>query len=330
MPIFDIVVVGGVLFGLGTFITFARQGHKVPVLEASPSLQIVGDAIACIANHARVLEGWGLLDRFRQVAPRDLGIMHHRCFSNAEISLVKTWTIFLPRLDIPSYILSRQGYQQFLYDEAVKLGVIVSLNNRVGKVDDNQDQPEITLTDGSRHQADLIVGRDECTSQTNCYRAVLTREQVAQDPDLKEFTETMNFWMAPNRLIIQSVMAGIGSVAINLYHPGHGGTAGSWKSSGDVNQMREDAAHAMAPYVEQGCAVVMEDVATLAECVARVKATNDLPQLLRTCEDIRRPRSELISRTAAIVGKIWQIPDGPGQERHDERMRQAPLYSAAS
>ncbi|SCO82749.1 uncharacterized protein FRV6_06962 [Fusarium oxysporum] len=79
----------------------------------------------------------------------------------------------------------------------------------------------------------------ECTSKTNCYRSVWTREQAAQDPDLQEITKTMNFWMAPNRLIIQSVMADIGSVAINLYHPEDSGTAGSWKAPGDVDQMRE-------------------------------------------------------------------------------------------
>lgn len=73
----------------------------------------------------------------------------------------------------------------------------------------------------------------------NCYRTVLSREEVAKHPELEEFTKTMNFWMAPNRLVIQSVMADVGGVAINLYHPGDSGTAGSWKAPGDVNRMRE-------------------------------------------------------------------------------------------
>lgn len=79
--------------------------------------------------------------------------------------------------------------------------------------------------------------------------------------------------------------------------------------------------------VVKGCATGMEDAAALAECVSRAKSCNDLPQLLRVCEEIRRPRVELIKRAAAMLGKVWQMPDGPGQEQRDERMRATPIYS---
>lgn len=79
----------------------------------------------------------------------------------------------------------------------------------------------------------------ESRGQTNCYRAVIPYEEVVNDPDLVEFTKTMNFWMGPDRLIIQSNMADIGSVALNLYHPSNTGTTGSWKAPGDVLEMRD-------------------------------------------------------------------------------------------
>lgn len=85
MSKFDIIVVGGGLVGLGVSIALARQGHRVRVVEAGPSLQIVGDAIASTANHTRVLERWGLLDRFREIAPKDLGVMQHRRYNTGEI-----------------------------------------------------------------------------------------------------------------------------------------------------------------------------------------------------------------------------------------------------
>lgn len=85
MAAFDMIIVGGGLVGLGAAIANARQGHRVHILEASPSLQVVGDAIASTANHTRVLERWGLLEGFRKAAPRDLGLMQHRRYANAEI-----------------------------------------------------------------------------------------------------------------------------------------------------------------------------------------------------------------------------------------------------
>lgn len=59
-----------------------------------------------------------------------------------------------------SYILSREGYQKFLYDEATNIGASVRFNSRVDKVEDNADRPVVTLTDGSRYEADVIVGCD--------------------------------------------------------------------------------------------------------------------------------------------------------------------------
>lgn len=57
-------------------------------------------------------------------------------------------------------MISRKGYQAFLYAEAKKLGVQVRFNNRVVTFEDLTNRPAILLADGARLEADLVVGAD--------------------------------------------------------------------------------------------------------------------------------------------------------------------------
>ncbi len=59
-----------------------------------------------------------------------------------------------------SYILSRPGYQRFLYEEAGKLGVKFRFGSSAETVEDNATRPILILKNGERIEADLIVGAD--------------------------------------------------------------------------------------------------------------------------------------------------------------------------
>jgi salicylate hydroxylase len=59
-----------------------------------------------------------------------------------------------------SYILSRRGYQRFLFEEAEKRGVQFRFGSPAESIEDNTTRPVLILKNGDRIEADLIVGAD--------------------------------------------------------------------------------------------------------------------------------------------------------------------------
>jgi 2-polyprenyl-6-methoxyphenol hydroxylase-like FAD-dependent oxidoreductase len=59
-----------------------------------------------------------------------------------------------------SYILSRRGYQQLLFEEAEKRGVQFRFGSPAETIRDNAERPVLTLKNGIRIEADLIIGAD--------------------------------------------------------------------------------------------------------------------------------------------------------------------------
>ena len=177
-----------------------------------------------------------------------------------------------------SYILSRPGYQRFLYEETEKRGVKFRFGNPAETVEDNATRPVLILKNGDRIGADLIVGADgmcfikslSCnkssilhenlrssspgvksivrksiypdiaiSSEQNCYRASITLSKLQADPELSALTNTFDFWMGPQHLVIAGPSSDDDQYSMALYHPGNTGTAGEWKKPGDLAHMRE-------------------------------------------------------------------------------------------
>ena len=61
-----------------------------------------------------------------------------------------------------------------------------------------------------------------------------------------------------------------------------------WTSKSGKVVLVGDSAHAMLQFLAQGAAMATEDAAALAECVARVKSTDDIPGVLRAFERARK------------------------------------------
>lgn len=65
-PIFSIIIVGGGVAGLAASIGLRRKGHHVTVLESTPTLQTLGGSLLIPPSAARVLDSYGLWERFRK------------------------------------------------------------------------------------------------------------------------------------------------------------------------------------------------------------------------------------------------------------------------
>jgi salicylate hydroxylase len=67
--------------------------------------------------------------------------------------------------------------------------------------------------------------------------------------------------------------------------------------------------------------MALEDAATLAECLERVKASADIPATLKAFQQIREPRCKLVQEWSAMKRKRAIIPDGPEQEHRDKNFK---------
>jgi len=74
----------------------------------------------------------------------------------------------------------------------------------------------------------------------------------------------------------------------------------------------------------------IEDGAALAETLERATDAEDIKRVLPAFETIRKSRAELIASASAILGKMWQMPDGEAQRQRDERMKATPIWDAST
>ena len=80
-----------------------------------------------------------------------------------------------------------------------------------------------------------------------------------------------------------------------------------------------DAGHAMLPFMAQGAAQSVEDGATLAACLRRVRSA-EVPAALRRYEQARLPRTARLQTMSAGNKTRFHLPDGPAQRERDSQM----------
>jgi salicylate hydroxylase len=82
-----------------------------------------------------------------------------------------------------------------------------------------------------------------------------------------------------------------------------------------------DACHPMLPYIAQGAAQAVEDVAVLHLAINHVKKPDDLPIFLKAYELARKSRSEYVMTQGGVTGTALHLGDGPEQRARDEKFR---------
>jgi salicylate hydroxylase len=72
----------------------------------------------------------------------------------------------------------------------------------------------------------------------------------------------------------------------------------------------------------------LEDAASLAECLDRIRDTSHIHQALLAFEAIRKPRTTLVSSLGQRNSNYWQLPDGEEQQRRDEKVKTSGFYAS--
>lgn len=156
-----LLVVGGGIAGLATALGVAGRGTPVHVLEAAPEFGEIGAGIQLGPNATRVLDGLGLTDAIARhaVAPGRLRLMD--AVSGEPITELDLGAGFRERFGHPYLVLHRRDLHGVLADACrAHARVTLETDRAVVAVEDLGDGARVRCRDGSRYEADALVGAD--------------------------------------------------------------------------------------------------------------------------------------------------------------------------
>lgn len=252
-----VIICGGGLGGLGAAIALRHKGHSVVVLESAVALSEIGAGIQIPPNSTRILDAYyGLGDKLREhVAwPRTIAIKRYA--TGTVLGRTPLHPHLSEKYGYPYWLIHRADYQRILYDEAIALGAQVILATWVTSID--PDKPSVTISDGTKYFADVVVGADGIRSKVrefvlpdqraiqpnptaNCaYRATVPREVMCADHDTAKLMTDLNSnaWIGHQRHVMAYPIRQGAMYNLVMCHPGQA-KPGVWNEPGDVQQMRE-------------------------------------------------------------------------------------------
>lgn len=209
-----ILVAGGGIGGLTAAIALAQRGHEVEVLERAPELRAVGAGLTVQINAMRAFARIGLEERVAEAGQvmRRGHVLHSDGAVISEIDL----GALAEELGAPSVGIHRAELQRVLVEA---LGSVpLRLGHEVRRFDQDERGVTVTLADGSRREADVLVGADGIHSAIRaqlhgdaapdyagytCWRGVCANRGVVP-PD-----ETSETWGAGRRFGLVPIGGGL-------------------------------------------------------------------------------------------------------------------------
>lgn len=196
-----IMISGASIAGLATAHWLAGSGHEVTVVELAPSARRGGVAIDVRGEALEVAKQMGVHDAILEARVPVADVYR---FLDASGELQATFEPAVDFYDSPEDIeISRDRLSDIL--EAVVPAEVRMLNGlSMSRIEDRGEAVVVTLTDGSRHQADLVVGADGMHS--NVRRLVFGPES--------EVLHHLGLYVA----IVKRCRAGVGLEGSHVYN----------------------------------------------------------------------------------------------------------------
>ena len=167
-------------------------------------------------NAARELIRWGLGDKMEAICSKPSRI-NYRSWLTGEPEGFTDLSTHAKRYSAPYWQVYRPDYHTVLLDAAIAAGATVRKGQAV--VGYRPEDPSVVLQSGEVVRGDLVVavdgvksiarkaaGHDTEPHETGdtCFRAVLPKESLVNDPDLASLSLDPNFeqWLGPDHHII--------------------------------------------------------------------------------------------------------------------------------
>jgi len=153
-----ILIVGGGIAGMVAGVALSQKDFDVEIVEVNPKWDVYGVGIIQLANTLRALASVRLAD---QALAAGFG-MNKLAFYDHEGHLMHE--IPQPQLAGPDYpatnALTRSRLHKLLQDAIHEAGVNVRIGVTVSELEQRDDGVEVTFTDWTTNQYDLVIGAD--------------------------------------------------------------------------------------------------------------------------------------------------------------------------
>jgi salicylate hydroxylase len=202
------------------------------------------------------LHEYGLSSKFLDKVVWPKHFAFRRYASGEVIGTTPLQPHLVERYGYPYWLIHRADFQRILYDAALSLGAVVLLDSVIDSVD--PWTPGVALTNGQVLTADLVIGADGIRSKTraavlgdldvqpkaasNCsYRATVPKHLMESDPLTAHLMTDINAnaWIGPDHHIMAYPIGRGAMYNLVMSHPDGSAEAGTWNSSGVLQEMRD-------------------------------------------------------------------------------------------
>jgi 2-polyprenyl-6-methoxyphenol hydroxylase-like FAD-dependent oxidoreductase len=173
-----VLVVGGGVGGLTAGVALRRAGIDADLVEINPNFKVYGVGIIQPNNTLRALDRVGLAQQCVELGTPFPGWKIFGANDNFLMEAPNT-SRAAPGFP-PNNGITRPNLQKILSEAAIEHGVNVKLDTKVTDLQDRGDLVDVTLSDGSSGQYDLVIGCDGIYSDT--------RRRVFGDAGAPHFT----------------------------------------------------------------------------------------------------------------------------------------------
>ncbi|KAI9460294.1 hypothetical protein HD554DRAFT_2294757 [Boletus coccyginus] len=161
----DFLVVGGGLAGVSCALALRRVGHRVVVLEQctdSETSKMPHGGIRLPPNVVKILYKWGLKDALEAISVESRSFEIDK-YETGEMLGMHVWDEDIFTETGGAFLLCHHAdLCRLLLDAAIEAGAEVLSGVKVVSVDCNDRR--VTLSTGTRLEADVIIGADGCSS----------------------------------------------------------------------------------------------------------------------------------------------------------------------
>jgi 6-hydroxynicotinate 3-monooxygenase len=243
-----VAVVGAGIGGLATAATLRQVGFDVQVYEQAGRFARVGAGIQMMPNSMKVLRGLGLEDRLRRVAFAPISHLN-REWDSGEIS--NELPMPEERFGAPYLCMHRAELHAAL--ASVVPSASVHLGKKLISLEQSESGVTLGFADGSRAQADVVVGADGVHSVVRelivgreqpihrgrvAYRAVFPARLVR---DVEIGLSRTKWWGPDRHIVVYYTTRARDEVyfVTSVPEPVEWLTVESWSATGDVAELRD-------------------------------------------------------------------------------------------